>query len=111
MINTVVLMGRLTADPVLRVSEFSGKEVCAFSIATPRPGTDADGNKVTDFFDIVAWEKTAKFVSDYFHKGDCIAVSGALRTSVYEGRDGVRRHDVEVWAREVDFGRPRRDAQ
>ena len=109
MINTCTLMGRLVADPTLHVSEFSGKEVTTFAIATPRPGTDADGNKVADFFDVVAWGQTAKFICDHFLKGDTIAVDGKLRTRTYTDRNGARRRVVEVWANEVAFGEKRRD--
>ena len=64
MLNKVILMGRLTADPELKHTP-SNVAVCSFSLAVNRSFNKDE----TDFFDIVAWRNTAEFVSKYFTKG------------------------------------------
>lgn len=98
MINTVVLEGRLTVAPVLKVAQQSGKEFCYFSIAQNHT---QNGEEHTDFFDVSVWGGAAKYVCDHFDKGDRIVVAGRLHTRRYEGEDGVKRVAVEVRAREV----------
>lgn len=97
MINTVILMGRLTRDPELRQTS-SGTDFCRFVLAIPK---DYDKEK-TDFVDCIAWRKTAEFVSKYFHKGERISVVGSIvTTSSGEGED--RKKWVEVQADKVGF--------
>lgn len=67
MLNKIILMGRLTRDPELRRTE-SGTAVCSFSIAVDRDFKSKNGEKETDFIDIVSWRATAEFVSKYFTK-------------------------------------------
>lgn len=67
MLNRIVLMGRLTRDPELRKTQ-SDTPVCSFSLAVDRD-YKRDGEKETDFIDVVAWRSTAEFVSRYFAKG------------------------------------------
>ena len=80
MLNHIVLMGRLTRDPELRRTG-SGIAVASFSLAVDRDfGSSANnGEKETDFIDIVAWRNTAEFVSKYFTKGRMAVVSGRLQ--------------------------------
>lgn len=82
MLNHIVLMGRLTRDPELRRTG-SGIAVASFSLAVDRDfGSSANnGEKETDFIDIVAWRNTAEFVSKYFTKGRMAVVSGRLRSA------------------------------
>ena len=68
MLNKIILMGRLTRDPELRRTG-SGTAVTSFSLAVDRDFKSQDGEKETDFIDIVAWRATAEFVSKYFKKG------------------------------------------
>lgn len=101
MINNVVLMGRLTADAVLRTTT-SGISVSSFTIAVDR-GYKQGEEKQADFINIVAWRKTAEFVSRYFHKGDMIALEGSIQTRSYEDKNGNRRMAFEVVAENVSF--------
>lgn len=101
MINNVTLMGRLVADPDMRVTT-TNKSVVNFRIAVDRAYSKGD-NKQTDFITIVAWENTADFIYKYFHKGDMIALQGSIQTRNYEDKDGNKRTAFEVVAREVSF--------
>lgn len=99
MLNNVILMGRLVADPELRTTS-TNKSVANFRIAVDR-GYGED--KKADFITIVAWESTANFVEKYFHKGDMIALRGEIQTRSYEDNNGNKRTAFEVLAREVSF--------
>lgn len=99
MINTITLMGRLVRDPELRTTQ-SGKEVASFTVAVQRSRSK---NGETDFIPVVVWDKTAKFVCDYFRKGSMIAVTGSLQTRNYTDGDGYKRTAFEVIACEVSF--------
>ena len=110
MLNHIVLMGRLTRDPELRRTQ-SGTAVAAFALAVDRDFKGDDGEKKTDFIDIVAWRNTAEFVSKYFTKGRMAVVEGKLQTREYTDRDGNRRYATEVVADNVYFGDSRRDGE
>lgn len=103
MLNRVTLMGRLTRDPELRRTQ-SGVSVCSFSIAADRDYTGQDGEKTTDFFDIVAWRSTAEFICKYFSKGRMIVVDGQLQTRKWKDKDGNNRTSVETVANSCYFG-------
>lgn len=102
MLNSVILMGRLTADPELRTTT-TGRNVCSFAIAVDRSYSKAGEERQTDFINIVAWENTANFVSRYFSKGSMIAIRGELQSRRYEDKTGAKRTAYEVIAREVSF--------
>ena len=102
MLNSVCLMGRLTADPELKSTQ-SGVSVCNFRIAVDRTYTPKDQEKQTDFINIVTWRSTAEFVSRYFRKGQLVAVQGSIQTSQYTDRDGNKRTAFDVVADNVFF--------
>ena len=99
--NSVVLVGRLVADPELKTTN-TGKEVTNFRIAVDKP-YQKGSEREADFFDIVSWGKTAVFVSQYFKKGKPIVVVGSLQTRSYEAKDGSKRHVTEILANNVEF--------
>lgn len=102
MLNNVVLIGRLVADPELRTTT-SGKSVATFRIAVDRSYTKPGEQKQADFINIVAWESSANFVTRYFTKGSMIALRGEIQTRNYEDNSGNKRTAFEVLAREVSF--------
>ena len=101
-INTAVIMGRLTADPELKKTA-SGLSVLSFSVAVDRNYQKEGEEKAVDFINVVAWRKTAEFVSKYFHKGSMIAVEGSIQTRKYEDKDGNKRTAFEILANTVSF--------
>ena len=101
-INTAVIMGRLTADPELKTTA-SGLSVLSFSVAVERNYQKEGEEKAVDFINVVAWRKTAEFVSKYFHKGSMIAVEGSIQTRKYEDKDGNKRTAFEILANTVSF--------
>lgn len=98
MINNVVIMGRLTYEPELRTTP-QGTSVVRFSVACERKYSREE----TDFIDCIAWRKTAEFISQYFHKGDMIALTGCITANNYTDKQGNRRKSVEVTADAVSF--------
>lgn len=108
MLNQITIMGRLTAAPELRRTQ-DGKAVVSFSLAVQRDFKDKDGNRETDFIDVVAWRQTAEFVSRYFDKGSMAVVSGRLQIRPWTDNDGNKRRSTEVVADQIWFGEPKRD--
>ena len=102
MINSVVIMGRLTFDPELRTTP-SGVSVVRFQVACDRNYQKSGEERKTDFIDVTAWRQTAEFVSRYFRKGSMIAVEGSIQTDSYTDRDGNKRKSFQVVANNVSF--------
>ena len=111
MLNHIVLMGRLTRDPELRYTG-SNIPVASFRIAVDRDfGRGENGEKQTDFIDVVAWRQTGEFVSKYFAKGSMAVVSGRLQMRDWTDRDGNKRRSAEVVADNVYFGESKRSRE
>ncbi len=110
MLNHITIMGRLTKDPELRRTG-SGVAVTSFSIACDRDFKAENGERETDFVDIVAWRSTAEFVSKYFTKGRMAVISGRLQIRDWTDKDGNKRRSAEVLADAVYFGDSKSDAQ
>ncbi len=102
MINSVVIMGRLTYDPELRTTP-NGISVVSFQVACDRNYQKSGEDKKTDFIDLTAWRQTAEFISRYFRKGSMIAVEGSIQTENYTDKDGNKRKRVQVVANNVSF--------
>lgn len=101
-LNEVTLCGRLTADVELKQAT-NGASVVFFTLAVNRPrGKDSTENKA-DFFDCVAWEKTAEFIAKYFHKGESLYIKGALRPRQYKTSTGLAVRAIEVNVNEARF--------
>lgn len=101
-LNVVAIMGRMAADAQLRTTQ-SGKNVASFRVAVDRGRKDANGQNQTDWLDVVAWDKTADFVSHYFPKGSMIAVTGRLQSRNYQDKNGNNRTAIEIVANQVSF--------
>ena len=99
--NSVQIIGRLTADPELRHTQ-SGTACTRFNIAVDRRVKQGE-EKQADFITIVAWQQRAEFICKYFSKGQKIALTGSIRTGSYTDRDGNKRNTFEVWAENVEF--------
>ena len=110
MLNSVCLMGRLTADPELKSTQ-SGVSVCNFRIAVDRTYTPKGQEKQTDFINIVTWRQQAEFVSKYFSKGRLIGIDGSIQTRNYEDKNGNKRTAVEVVADRAFFVDSKNSAQ
>ena len=101
MLNSIVLMGRLTADPEVKTTS-NGTPVCSFSIAVDRDYSGSEEKK-TDFINITTWRHTAEFISKYFKKGNMIALQGSLQSQKWEDKEGNSRLSWSVQASQVWF--------
>lgn len=99
--NLTVIKGRLTAEPEIK-STPSGKDVLTIGVAVDRRFKNKEGPEC-DFFNVVAWEGTARFISNYFHKGKEILVQGRMESRKYTDKNGVERGIWELIAENVEF--------
>jgi len=109
MLNKIVIMGRLTKDPIKKVTG-SGVTVTNFTLAVDRDYTNGD-QKETDFIDCVAWRNTGDFVAKYFTKGRMAVVAGRLQLRKYTDKEGNNRTAAEIVADNVYFGDSKKDGQ
>lgn len=89
MINRTVLVGRLTKDPELKVTQ-SNIPVVTFTVAVNRPFTDASGEREADFIQCVVWRKQAENLAKYQRKGALIGIEGRIQNRNYETDQGTR---------------------
>lgn len=109
-LNKIFIMGRLTKNPELRRTQ-SGKAVTSFALAVDRDFKGQNGEKETDFIEVVAWKNTAEFAAKYFTKGRMAVVEGRLQIRDWTDKDGNKRTIAEVVADNVYFGDSKRDGQ
>jgi single-strand DNA-binding protein len=111
MLNRVVFIGRLTADPVFRRTNTKNIPVASFAIAVDRRLIKGR-EKETDFFNVTAWQATAEFVNNHFKKGHPICVEGRLQQrSWIDEATNTKRYAIDVVAESVHFAGFKRDAQ
>jgi len=106
MLNRIILIGRLTRDPEIRYTQ-SGIPVAKLGLAVDRRRKNANGERETDFINIVAWRKLAENCENYLCKGKLISVEGRLQIRKYEAQDGSKRTAAEVMADEIRFLSPK----
>lgn len=103
MLNRCIIMGRLTRDPELRHTQ-AGKAVTSVTLAVDRDFKGQNGEKETDFIDIVAWGNTAEFLCSYFSKGRMAVAEGRLQFRDWTDKDGNKRRNAEIIVSNVYFG-------
>lgn len=102
MLNSAIIMGRLTATPELRTTA-SGASVTSFTVAVERSYAKPGEERQTDFINVVAWRGTADNIARFFQKGQMIAIQGSIQTRNYEDKNGNKRQAVEVVADSFSF--------
>ena len=108
MLNEVILMGRLTRDPDVRMTQ-NGTTAANFTLACERDYAPQGQDRETDFFDIVAFRNTADFVGQYFSKGQLVAVKGRLQQRDWTDKQGNKRRTTEILADRCYFAEKRQD--
>ncbi len=104
--NSINLIGRLTAEPELRRTT-DGTAVCSYSLAVKRPKV----KDTTDFISCVTWRQGAEYLSQYGHKGDVVAVSGVLTGRKWQDKDGNSHISWEVVTDNVALLSSKKDTQ
>lgn len=100
--NKVIIKGRLTKDIELRQTSNQIAN-CSFTVAVDRKYKDNNGQRQADFISCVAWRNTATFLSQYFHKGSELIVTGELQTRTYDDNNGKKVYVTEVVVDDVEF--------
>ena len=110
MLNKAILMGRLTRDPELKYTQ-GNLPVIQFTVAVERNRAAQGQEKQTDFINVVAWRKTAEFVSQWFAKGMMIIVEGSIQSRRWQDKEGHNRTTIEVVASAVQFGETKKSRE
>ena len=105
--NSIIIKGRLTADPELKYTQ-SNTAVTSFGVAVNRRFAQ-EGQQDTDFFNVTAWNKTAEFITKYFKKGQEILIQGRLQQRTWETESGEKRYAVDIVAEQVEFCGSKKD--
>ena len=100
--NKVILIGNLTRDPELATTN-SGVSVCRFALAVTRNFSNSEGERETDFLNIIVWRGQAENCHKYLKKGSKCAVVGSIQTRSYDAQDGSKRYVTEIVAETVEF--------
>lgn len=107
--NRVELVGRLTRDPEMRMSQ-SGTGVVRFNIAVNRT-RKAEGQPEADFINCVAFSKTAEFMEKYIKKGYLVSVEGRIQTGSYENQQGQKVYTFDVVCDSVQNLTPKQETK
>ena len=100
--NKVILTGRLTKDPESRATMSNG-EVARFSLACQGNFTNKNGEREVEFINCVAFGTTAGVINKYCRKGTLISVTGRIRNSSYDAKDGTKRYSTDVVCEQMEF--------
>ncbi|MDD2377778.1 MAG: single-stranded DNA-binding protein [Bacilli bacterium] len=100
--NRVCLVGRITAKPELRYTS-SNIPFTRFSLAVNRTFNNAQGERETDFINIIVWRKQAENVCQYLDKGSLVSLDGRIQTGSYTDKDGNKRYTTDIVADSVQF--------
>lgn len=108
MVNKVLLIGNLGADPEIRYTQ-NGTPVASFSLATTerRKGQDGQVQELTEWHRIVAWRRLAEICGEYLSKGSKVYIEGKLQTRKWKDQSGVDRYTTEIVAWEMKMLSPR----
>lgn len=110
MLNSVVLVGRLTKDPELRYTP-SNQAVTTFSLAVNRPFKNQNGEREADFINCVIWRQQAENLANWAKKGALIGITGRIQTRSYENQQGQRVYVTKVVADGFQLLESRKDRE
>ena len=99
MVNKVILIGNVGADPDVRYLE-GGTAVANLRLATTESYKNKNGERVdqTEWHNIVLWRGLAEIVEKYVHKGMRLYLEGRIRTRSWDDQNGAKRYTTEIWA-------------
>lgn len=100
MLNQIVLVGRLTSDPI--INEVEDKKVMELVVSVPRSFKNSDGEYETDYITIIIYNGIASSVYDYCHKGDIIGVKGRIESKLIEDGEN-QKYENRIIAEKVTF--------
>jgi len=97
MLNKVMLIGRLGADPEIKYSQ-GGSPIANLRIATDESYTDRNGQRQerTEWHTVIAFQRTAEICQQYLHKGSLVYIEGKLQTRKWQDKQGQERYTTEI---------------
>ena len=98
--NSVILVGRFTADPEIKSN--NDLTIARFTLAVDRRVKN-DNSQSADFISCVAFGKTADFIKQWFRKGHRIGCSGRIQTGSYTNREGKKVYTTDVVVEQAEF--------
>ena len=102
--NKVILTGNLTRDPDVRyTSNNTAYARMGIAVARPYSSKNNEGQTVTDFFNMVSWNKQAEFCGRYLKKGSRVLVEGRIENDNYEDKNGVKHYGVSIRVDNIEF--------
>lgn len=108
--NRVILIGRLTVKPEIRISQTGGAS-CRFTLVVNRKFKNNFGEYESDFIRCVAFNSTAQTIDKYVQKGDLLGVEGRIQTGSYTASDGSKKYTTDVIVDSIDFLQQKRKSQ
>jgi single-strand DNA-binding protein len=102
MINKVILVGNLGADPEVRYTQ-SGTAIANFRVATTETWKKPDGSKEekTEWHKVVAWNRLGEICGEFLSKGSRVYIEGKIETRKWQDKEGNDRYSTEIVAREM----------
>lgn len=102
--NKVILMGRLTRDPDVRVSTGErSMSIARYTLAVDRRAKRDGNDQTADFISCVAFDRAAEFAEKYLHQGTKVLVTGRIQTGSYTNRDGQKVYTTDIMIEEQEF--------
>ena len=97
MLNKVMLIGRLGADPEIKYSQ-GGSPIANLRVATDESYTDRNGQRQekTEWHTVIAFQRTAEICQQYLHKGSLVYIEGKLQTRKWQDKQGQERYTTEI---------------
>ena len=105
--NRLTIIGRLSRDPEIRVTQDGQTTIAKFGIAVDRRGKEDKA----DFFNVTAFNKTAQFAEKYLKKGTKIAIAGRIQQDEYTNKDGQKVTNAIIIADELEFCEKKQEVQ
>ena len=104
MINKVIIVGNLGADPEVKQSQ-SGIASANFNVVTIWKWKDQDGQQQekTEWHRVVAIGRLGEICGDYLHKGSKVYIEGRIQTRHWDDQDGKKRYTTEIVADEINI--------
>ncbi len=108
MVNKVILIGNLGADPEIRYTQ-SGAAVANLRLATTETWKNKEGEReeLTEWHRVVTFGRLAEICGEYLNKGSKVYIEGRIQTRKWDDRDGNTRYTTEIVAREMKMLSPR----
>lgn len=96
--KTIVLSGRLTADPEIKELDGKKSKVANFTLAN-----NEKDKENAEYFDVCCWDKVANFAQEFVKKGNKVLVSGTFADETYKDKEGNTRHHFRITAASIEF--------